>query len=162
MNLTIEELSTKTVMSLKSYAKKNNIELFEANTKLEILEILASWIPPQIKEEHVEQAGKKNDLTNKVALYSERNLHMDKLQKWNPKDPSRVMRIFVQLTDWQPGQFWEVGNYQYNHWKAGDIFTFDTCDVPHCTANAGHHPRVTFQITGIRTEKTDDFINSLR
>jgi hypothetical protein len=79
MNLTIEELSTKTVMSLKSYAKKNNIELFEANTKLEILEILASWIPPQIKEEHVEQAGKKNDLTNKVALYSERNLHMDKL-----------------------------------------------------------------------------------
>ncbi len=35
MNLTIEELSTKTVMSLKAYAKKNNIELFEANTKLE-------------------------------------------------------------------------------------------------------------------------------
>ena len=79
MNLTIEELSSKTVMALKAYAKKNNIELFEANTKLEILEILASWIPPQIKEEQVEEAGKSNDFINKVALYSERNLHMDNL-----------------------------------------------------------------------------------
>ena len=65
-------------MALKSYAKKNNIELFEANTKLEILEILASWIPPKPKEV-VEEAGKGNDLINKVALYSERNLHMDNL-----------------------------------------------------------------------------------
>lgn len=78
MNLTIEELSTKTVMSLKSYAKKNNIELFEANTKLEILEILASWIPPKPKEE-VEKVEKVKTLVNKVALYSERNLHMDNL-----------------------------------------------------------------------------------
>jgi len=78
MNLTIEELSTKTVMSLKSYAKKNNIELFEANTKIEILEILASWIPPKPKEE-VEKADKVKTLVNKVALYSERNLHMDNL-----------------------------------------------------------------------------------
>ena len=78
MNLTIEELSTKTVMALKAYAKKNNIELFESNTKLEILEILASWIPPEPQEE-VEEAGKAKTLINKVALYSERNLHMDKL-----------------------------------------------------------------------------------
>ena len=39
MDLTIEELSSKTVMELKSYAKKREIELFEATTKLEILEI---------------------------------------------------------------------------------------------------------------------------
>jgi len=78
MNLTMEELSSKTVMYLKSYAKKNNIELFEANTKLEILEILASWIPPEAKEE-VEEVNKAKTLVNKVALYSERNLHMDNL-----------------------------------------------------------------------------------
>lgn len=79
MDLTIEELSTKTVMALKAYAKKNNIELFDANTKLEILEILASWIPPVNKEERVEEADKVEILTNKVALYSEKNLHMDNL-----------------------------------------------------------------------------------
>ena len=79
MKLTIEELSTKTVMALKAYAKKNNIELFDVNTKLEILEILASWIPPVNTEERVEEADKAEILTNKVALYSERNLHMDNI-----------------------------------------------------------------------------------
>jgi len=81
MSLTIEELSTKTVMALKAYAKKHNIELFDAKTKLEILEILASWIPPKQKEkiEEVEEVEKTKTLINKVALYSERNLHMDNL-----------------------------------------------------------------------------------
>ena len=79
MNLTMDQLKDKTVMALKAYAKKNNIELFESNTKLEILEILASWIPPEKTEETAEKAGKNKDLTNKVALYSDRNLHMDAL-----------------------------------------------------------------------------------
>jgi hypothetical protein len=79
MNTTIEELSTKSVLALKSYAKKNNIELFEASTKLEILEILSSWFPPKNKEERVEEADKAENLTNKVALYSDKNLHMDNL-----------------------------------------------------------------------------------
>lgn len=90
------------------------------------------------------------------------NRHIDKLQKWNPDDPSKVLRIFIQLTDWQPGQFWEYGNYHWNQWKAGDVSTFDWANIPHCTANAGHHPRVTFQITGIKTEKTMQFLSSLR
>lgn len=90
------------------------------------------------------------------------NRHMDKLQKWNPEDPSSVLRVFIQLTAWQPGQFWEIGNYQYSGWEAGAVFTFDTNNIPHCTANAGHHPRVTFQITGIKTEQTIAFLESLR
>jgi hypothetical protein len=79
MNLTMDQLKDKTVMALKAYAKKNNIELFESNTKLEILEILASWIPPEITEETAEKAGKNKDLTNKIALHSDRNIHMDGL-----------------------------------------------------------------------------------
>ena len=79
MNLTMDQLKDKTVMALKAQAKKNNIELFESNTKLEILEILASWIPPEITEETAEKAGKNKDLTNKIALHSDRNLHMDGL-----------------------------------------------------------------------------------
>lgn len=68
MTLTIEELSTKTVMELKSYAKKNKIEIFESKTKLEILEILASWIPPV-------QSVKNKKEKNSAAVYSKRNLH---------------------------------------------------------------------------------------
>ncbi len=66
-------------MALKAYAKKNNIELFESTTKLEILEILASWIPPEKTEEQVQEADKAKNMINKIALYSERNLHMDNL-----------------------------------------------------------------------------------
>lgn len=88
--------------------------------------------------------------------------HIDKLQKWAPESPADVLRIFVQLTDWQPGQFWEFGNYQYRGWRAGEAITFDWQNVPHCTANAGHHPRVTMQITGVRTSATERYLNFLK
>jgi hypothetical protein len=90
------------------------------------------------------------------------NRHIDKLQKWNPDNPNRVQRFFIQLTDWQPGQFWEYGNYHWNHWEAGDLSSFDWQNMPHCTANAGHHPRVTFQVTGISTPETHEFLKSVR
>lgn len=89
------------------------------------------------------------------------NLHIDKLYKWAPDDPSSIMRIFIQLTDWRPGQFWEYGNYHWNQWRAGDVSTFDWQDIPHCTANAGYHARVTFQLTGIKTDKTQERLGQL-
>jgi hypothetical protein len=90
------------------------------------------------------------------------HLHIDKLYKWFPEDPSQVYRLFVQLTDWQPGQFWQYGNYNWAQWKAGNVTTFDWKNVPHSTANAGFHPRVTLQITGIRTDETDAFLAELK
>lgn len=89
------------------------------------------------------------------------NLHLDKLEKWLPENPHRVARYFVQLTDWQPGHFWIYGNFVYQGWLAGDVTTFDWINVPHATANAGHTARVTLQITGVKTEATDDFLRSL-
>lgn len=89
------------------------------------------------------------------------NLHIDKLQKWCPEDPDRIVRIFIQLTDWQPGQFWNYGNFMYTGWKAGDVTTFDWQNVPHATANASYDPRVTLQLTGLVTDKTRDFLRVL-
>lgn len=89
------------------------------------------------------------------------NLHIDKLQKWDPDHPEQVMRIMIQLTDWQPGQFWSYGNYNYSQWRAGDVTTFDWANVPHATANAGFDPRVTLQLTGIRTAATMDYLAQL-
>jgi hypothetical protein len=90
------------------------------------------------------------------------NLHIDKLYKWAPDAPESILRVFVQLTDWRPGQFWEFGNYHWNQWRAGEIVTFDWANMPHSTANAGYDPRVTFQLTGIRTEKTEAFLQQLK
>jgi hypothetical protein len=69
----MEDLSKQTVMELKSYAKKNNIDLFGVKTKLEILEVIASFHPnnpePKLDKET------KEDKSEKVALYSTRNIH---------------------------------------------------------------------------------------
>jgi hypothetical protein len=89
------------------------------------------------------------------------NLHIDKLQKWDPEHPEMIMRIMIQLTDWQPGQFWAYGNYNYSQWRAGDVTTFDWANIPHATANAGFDSRVTLQLTGIRTAATMDYLAAL-
>ena len=86
---------------------------------------------------------------------------IDKLEKWMPADPAQVVRYMIHLTDWEPGHFWSYGNYVHTGWQAGDITSFDWQNVPHCTANAGHHPRITLQITGIKTTKTQEFLTLL-
>lgn len=89
------------------------------------------------------------------------NLHLDKLEKWCPSNPSKVMRVMIQLTDWEQGHYWNYGNFVFSGWKAGDVTSFDWQNVPHATANAGHNPRVTLQVTGIITEKTLQFLDTL-
>jgi len=88
--------------------------------------------------------------------------HIDKLYKWFPEDPSKVMRVFIQLTNWEMGQYWQYGTYNWSHWQAGNVTTFDWQNIPHSTANAGFHPRVTLQITGIATDKTNAFLKELK
>jgi hypothetical protein len=90
------------------------------------------------------------------------NLHLDKLGKWCPEEPWRVIRIFVALTDWEQGHFWSYGNFMHTQWRAGDTYTFDWQNLPHSTANAGHNPRVTYQLTGVLTEQSNEFINRLK
>ncbi len=68
----IEDLKKKTVPQLKSYAKKNNIDLFGVSTKNEILEVIFSFIPTpeqvEAKKKHKENNGEK------VAVFASRNL----------------------------------------------------------------------------------------
>jgi hypothetical protein len=64
--LNIEELKTKSVFEIKSFAKQNNIDLLDARTKIEMLKILEG-------KEVVKIA--KKETPDKIALYSERNKH---------------------------------------------------------------------------------------
>jgi len=72
--ITIEELVTKTVFELKSYAKKNNINLDGATTKMQILETIGSFIPDPKKE--VIEPSKTNE---KIAIHSTKNLHWERV-----------------------------------------------------------------------------------
>ena len=143
-------------------AEEYDIERAGADPKMIITNL--NWKIPKSLQAITEQFGLADCMERIHVQWPGQvwNLHIDKLNKWCPEDPSRVMRIFIQLTDWQPGQFWEYGNYHWNQWRAGDVSTFDWANIPHSTANAGHHPRVTFQLTGIVTDKTRQFLDDLQ
>ena len=59
------------VFELKSYAKKNNIDIFGVSTKAEILEVILSFVPKESNELIIEHKQPKE----KVAIYSLRNLN---------------------------------------------------------------------------------------
>lgn len=82
------------------------------------------------------------------------SLHIDKVNRYAPKDPDSIFRFFIMLNDWEPGHFMQFGNYMHTGYKAGEIYTFDWYNVPHCTANAGLGPRSNLLVTGIATEET--------
>lgn len=84
--------------------------------------------------------------------------HIDKLEKFNPKDPSKIARIMIMLTDWDQGHFNQFGNFTFQGWKSGDVHTFDWQNIPHSSANAGLSPRVSLLTTGIITDKTKHFL----
>lgn len=80
----VEKFSKKTVPQLKAYAKKNNIDLYGTSTKEEMLEAILPFVPRKDVEEVKETKPttvvkeQKEALeipTDKMALYSERNLH---------------------------------------------------------------------------------------
>jgi hypothetical protein len=68
----IEDLSKKTVMEIKSYAKNNGIDLFGATTKAHMLEVIASWTPRE--EEPISEPKTKKTAEDKVALFSKGNI----------------------------------------------------------------------------------------
>lgn len=87
-------------------------------------------------------------------------IHIDKLEKVFPEDPSRVMRIMVMLTDYEQGHFMQFGNYTMHGWRNGDIYTFDWQNLPHSSANASLVPRVSMLTTGVITDKTKTFLEN--
>jgi hypothetical protein len=143
-------------------AEQNDLRTIGADPDMTISNI--GWELPRSLKEIADDFSLENAMNRLHVQWPGQvwTRHIDKLDKFCPDTPSRVMRIMIQLTDWQPGQFWEFGNYQYRGWRAGDVTTFDSRNVPHCTANAGHHPRVTLQLTGARTTGTEKYLDLIK
>ena len=103
------------------------------------------------------QPGDKRSIQSRVHVqFSGQvwNLHIDKLEKWHKADPHSVYRFMIMLNDWEPGHFIQYGNFVHTGYRAGEIYSFDWYNVPHCTANAGHGPRCTLLVTGVASEET--------
>jgi hypothetical protein len=78
----VEKFTKKTVPQLKAYAKKNNIDLYGTTTKEEMLEAILPFVPRKdvVEAKETKQAKQENKVAleipiDKMALYSERNLH---------------------------------------------------------------------------------------
>jgi len=88
-------------------------------------------------------------------------MHIDKLWHRCPADPSRIIRIVINLADYAQGQLVQYGNYNFMQWRKGQIHTFDHFNVPHCTANMSDVDRPILVITGLKTEKTNQILQNL-
>lgn len=88
-------------------------------------------------------------------------MHIDKLWHRCPKDPSKIIRIIINLEDYVQGQLVQYGNYNYSQWKKGQIHTFDHFNIPHCTANMSDTERSILVITGLKSERTNQILTSL-
>lgn len=88
------------------------------------------------------------------------HLHIDKLYHIDKIHPENVVRISIMLTDWTQGHIYQYGTTYYSHWKAGDVHVFDWMNTPHSTANTSYKPRVTLQLTGLKTAKTNEILNN--
>ena len=71
---------------------------------------------------------------------------------------NKVRRVFLMLQDWQPGQIIQFGNVMYSKWKAGDVAYVRWQDIPHGTANFGHHDRSLILVTGVTTPKFEKLL----
>lgn len=78
------------------------------------------------------------------------------------KKREMVRRVFLMLEDWQPGQVIQFGNAIWTKWKAGDVGYFRWQDIPHGTANFGHHDRSLILVTGVSTPAFETLLKSTK
>jgi len=86
----------------------------------------------------------------------------DNLAYHNPDQPFTVKRIFVHLTDWQPGHFYCVDNNIHAGWSAGDVYSIDWHNAYYASANAGAADRIILQLTGLVSEESNEFLARLK
>lgn len=87
-------------------------------------------------------------------------MHIDKLWHRYPAEPHKLIRMIINLQDYEPGQLMQYGNHIFTKWRAGDIHCFDTLNVPHGTVNMSRVPRTIFVLTAVRTDETDEIFRA--
>ena len=86
----------------------------------------------------------------------------DNLNYYNPNNPFTIKKIFIHLTEWQPGHFYCFDEYIHTGWSAGDVYTFDWHKTSYASANAGTTDRVILQLSGIVSEESNEFLARLK
>ena len=78
-------------------------------------------------------------------------------------DDKSIIKSYKRVSgfyDYTFGQMMQFGNRVITHWRKGQCIFFRWQDLPHCTANCGHHDRWLMHVTGMRTEKFDKLLSN--
>jgi hypothetical protein len=86
--------------------------------------------------------------------------HNDEYGSYGKRDKSQIRRVLVFLTDYKPCQFLQWGGTVIQDWQAGDIIC-DWGSESHGTANASEHTRIMLRLTGVVTDRYNNFIRSI-
>jgi hypothetical protein len=86
----------------------------------------------------------------------------DNLAYYNPDQPFTIKRIFIHLTDWEPGHFYSFDKDIHSGWSAGDVYSVDWHNASYASANAGATDRIILQLTGLVSEESNEFLARLK
>jgi hypothetical protein len=122
--------------------------------------IMATELVNPVAYIHIQQPGQMTVLHMDNARAD--NRHHDENGKilTEKQRRERIGRVFIMLDDWHPGQVIMMGSEHFTHWKKGDMIYFSWKDLPHGTANFGHHSRPMLFVQGDITEAFRRLIKS--
>jgi len=75
-------------------------------------------------------------------------------------DPKTATRVLIFLEDWRHGQGVMFDDSWYDHWKAGDVVTWDWITGIHATVNCGYWQRPLLRLSGLVTDKFSNYASA--
>lgn len=75
-------------------------------------------------------------------------------------NPRLATRVLIFLEEWRHGQGVIFNDEWYDHWKAGDVIAWDWVTGVHATVNCGYWQRPLLRLSGLVTDRFDQFKNS--
>ncbi len=111
------------------------------------LDIVESFI-------HLQKPGQMTVMHYDGARCEGKLDHMTEQQK-----RQQVIKLFIFLDDWSPGQVMLMGSDHFAKWRKGDVLWFDWPNLPHGTANFGLENRPMLFIVGTKTLKFQELFD---
>lgn len=81
------------------------------------------------------------------GLPPHRDSYVGYKKHYGVEDVSKVWRCVVFLENWKSGHYFDVENFGFVNWRAGDYVLLNHTAL-HYAVNMGNEPRYTLQITG--------------
>lgn len=116
--------------------------------------------PGQMVLPHCDDLAKSymGDLAE-VEHYCSVNLTAQDRQRFE-QDPRSATRVLIMLEDWRMGQGFSTEQGAITGWRQGDVFAWDWPTGIHATFNNGYWPRPLLKMTGMTTERWNQwFVN---